>query len=174
MLVPLSTPNAMFTASLAVRGAVWLGMTQWLGCVAIGTPLASLPGAKADRVSSPGATRSGLIRASDAVTPRLQGGSEFWNFRFAIRAWGPPGEGGNREGGTDVACEKRKGLRPGGWTICRWDFTRSHSASARATSAICLRGTARQRDFEMVGRHTASVQTRQTAGTAWRCYLNEK
>jgi hypothetical protein len=90
MLVPLNMPSALFAASLALRAVVWLGIWQWLGRVGIGTPLASLPGPKAERVSSPGATRSGLIRPSDAVVPRLQMVlglvAGFWSMNFTPKS----------------------------------------------------------------------------------------
>jgi len=72
MLVPESVRKAKFLESTVVRAVVALGTTQWFAVVEKRLPLLSTPGPLALSVSSPGTTRSGLMRASSNEVPRLE------------------------------------------------------------------------------------------------------
>ena len=72
MLVPESVRKAKLLESAGVRTGVALGATQWFAVVEKRLPLLSTPGPLALSVSSPGTTRSGLMRASSNEVPRLE------------------------------------------------------------------------------------------------------
>jgi hypothetical protein len=72
MLVPDIVFAAKFCDCVTVRAVEGEGTPQYGICVEIILPLLSVPGAAALRISSPGKTRSGLMRPSSNVVPRLE------------------------------------------------------------------------------------------------------
>ncbi len=71
MLVPDLISRALLKLSLADLACVWLGTTQWFAVVGVNLPGTSCFGVAALKMSSPGATRSGLKRPS-SVGPLLE------------------------------------------------------------------------------------------------------